>query len=1110
MQLNLSDLKTFFNDRYCVLELEVEDISIFKEGDIVNIVSGTYCTVSTSLENGGQVKECRACFKTGQYKNEYNAHSADSICRVKEITGKNLLIEMLYNVSRILHNELFLDGMSIAVVDEALRGSSVTEFNNDIQSKYKFSIGKHSYFLVGRFLEGRNDDTFILVNPLEKKFLPVVTKNLSDLQLDSDNEIDSKRMLCIEKKPQNLCNYSSFQFSLFRGKIQIVDKTLKAQLKTGALAWIQNGGAKYVKIWDNYAEQEMQLIDEHCSNAGVLEFSAVSVNERGELVFEIKNSAAIPTFQEEVENAFGGQVEITTSKGYVFGGQLEPRANKRNEVTVSSDKYVAGSGSIRPSKYGSQVVHERRRRAASAILTSDAVNPCLAEILDGEKRSYIERKPQERLMLDEDIIRNIFPHDANERQRQAIEMAINTPDIAIIQGPPGTGKTRVIRAIFSHLQKYDKSKNSETKYLITAYQNDATFNAVEDMTDGFGLPIFIYARDDIAAGNQKQLKNWCEERAQAVMGKSNLDEKRDRKKSIRQLEFMRNTLTVNCTYQQAKDYLESFLREAKLCLNNIEEEKRFGEKTDVVRQAMYKIEVFIRKCAQRIYPKEERLIKYYIAQLPTNPVQIADGKDLIKDIILYISSDEYYSILLKDEIVSLRDVAKKPLLQKEDYCRLKDIKIQMALKLKQRSNILPTESENISTQMDKIISFLDEERLATKDEILLDYIDEMQSPTEELAQSIKEYQAINAATHQRTLGKELFLGGELPKFKAVLVDEAARSCPCDLMIPLACSEEKIILVGDEKQLPQFLDANTVAKLAGELNENEIDDLKKELAGEDGEKKSLFSVSMFEYLIKKVARKFNDRDGLNRVVMLDSQYRMPPTLGNFISEQFYGGKLNNGSDFIGKDKKVPDRFKQNYPIIKDLNMIWIDVPKATGNKEHKIGHSYIREGEIEAIFSVLKKIGDDFIAKNEKLRKDDREKIGIITGYSAQRGYIEEKLGDEKWARLRDYIEVGTIDSFQGKEFDIVFLSCVRTGGYGFLNIKEQDSDDFKLSRAGKQRTCVAFSRAKKCMIVVWDSDMVSGVHEKAAKEAVPSFVEFYKACHGKRDNVCDVIKWSEL
>lgn len=1109
MRLNFSDLKTFFNDRYCVFELEVEDISIFKEGDLVNIATGAYCTVLTSLENGGQVKECRACFKTGLYENEYNAHSAAAICRVKEITGNNLLIEMLYNVSRILHNELFLDGMSIAVVDDALRGSTVTEFNNDIQSKYKFSIGEHSYFLVGRFLESRNEDTFILVNPTEKKFLPVVTKNLSDLQLESDNGNGSKKILCIEKKPQNLCNFSSFQFSLFRGNIQIVDKTVKAQLKTGTLAWIQNGGAKYVKIWDNYAEQEMQLIDEHCSNAGVLEFSAVNVNERGELVFEIKNSAAIPTFQEEVEN-FGGQVEITTSKGYVFNGQLEPRANKRNEVTVSSDKYVTGSGSIKPGKYGSQVVHDRRRRAASAILTSDAVNPCLAEILDGEKRSYIERTHSEHLMLDEDIIRNIFPNDANERQRQAIEMAINTPDIAIIQGPPGTGKTRVIRAIFSHLQKYDKSKNSETKYLITAYQNDATFNAVEDMTDGFGLPIFIYAREDITAGNHKQLKNWCEERAQAVTEKSNLDKKRERKKSIRQLEYIRNTFTLNCTYQQAKDCLESFLREAKFSLNDIEEEKRFGEKADVVRLAMNKIAAFIRKCDQRIYPKEERLIKYYIMQLPTNSVQIADGKDLIKNIIIYISSDDYYSILLKDEIASLKDVAKKSLLHREDYRRLKDIKIQMALKLKQRSNILPAESENIISQMDKIINFLNEERLATKEEILLDYIDEMQSPTEELAQSIKEYQAINAATHQRTLGKELFLGGELPKFKAVLVDEAARSCPCDLMIPLACSEEKIILVGDEKQLPQFLDANTVARLADELNENEIEDLKKELAGEDGEKKSLFSVSMFEYLIKKVARKFNDRDGINRVVMLDSQYRMPPTLGNFISEQFYGGKLNNGSDFIGKDRKVPDRFKQSYSVIKDLNMVWIDVPKAAGNKEHKIGYSYIREGEIEAIFSVLNKIGDDFINRNEKLRKDDREKIGIITGYSAQRGYIEEKLGNEKWARWRDYIEVGTIDSFQGKEFDIVFLSCVRTGGYGFLDIREQDSDDFKLSRAGKQRTCVAFSRAKKCMIVVWDSNMVSGTNEKAAMEAVPSFVEFYKACRNKRDNVCDVIKWSEL
>lgn len=1105
MGLNFSDLKTFFNNRYYLLELEAEEPSLFREGDLITVNSGAYCTVATSPENGGQFKECRACFKTKQYESDYNAHSADCICRIKEITGNILTVEMLYNPARILHNELFADGMSIAVVDEALKGVSASEFDNEFQQNFKFKIGEHSYFLVGRFLESRKDDTFILVDPLKKQYLSVVTKNLSDLQLESDDENDTKKMLVIERKQKNLCNVSSFQFSLFRGGIQLVDKTEKAQLKAGTLAWLNNGGGKYVKIWKQYAEQEMLLIDESFREAGVLEFSAVRINDRDELVFKIENSAAIPTFCNVVENAFGGQVEIVMSSGFVFGGQLEVRANNRNEITVSSEKQTAGRGHILPNKYGSQVVFERRQRASDAILNSYAVNPCLAMILDGEKRSSAEQKLPERIELDEAIIKDIFPYGANKSQRDAIKMAINTPDIAIIQGPPGTGKTRVIRAIFRHLQKYDMAKNDEVKHLITAYQNDAAFNAVENMTDGFGLPIFLYARADVAAGNLRQLKAWCNEREQAVSSKFNLQDKRERKERIGRLKFISNAFGEPCTFQQAIDKLNCFLLEVGECLK---EKSLQDSYDDAMHTYMRKIQALIRKFEQRIRRGEEYVIKGYIAKLPTSSVQIADGTDFVKNILIYISSDSGYADLFKDELAALKEIMQKSILQKEDYARLKDIKVQMALKLKQKDKLTIAERAETALQMRKIIELLNDKRLETKDEILLDYIDDM-LPTEELSQAIQKYQTINAATHQRTLGQELFSGKELPKFKSILVDEAARSCPCDLMIPLACSEEKIILVGDENQLPQFLNATTVEKLAGELDENELKDLKRELAGEAGERKSFFSVSMFEYLKENVASRFKSKDGQVRVIKLLQQYRMPPTLGEFVSEQFYNGDVENGTDFL-EGRKVPERFIQKYPLIGGLNMVWVDVPRHGNTEQPPGGPSYFRNGEINAIFTILEKIGGKFLSENERLKKEDREKIGIITGYSAQRGRIEERLLETKWDRLREYIEVGTIDSFQGKEFDIVFLSCVRTEKYGFLNIKEQDKDDFKLSRAGSQRTCVAFSRARKCMIVVWASEMVSGKSEKKAKECVPAFVEFYKECKEEKDGVCKVLKWSDL
>ena len=40
-------------------------------------------------------------------------------------------------------------------------------------------------------------------------------------------------------------------------------------------------------------------------------------------------------------------------------------------------------------------------------------------------------------------------------QISALDIALNTPDIAVVQGPPGTGKTRVLAALQSRLSELE-------------------------------------------------------------------------------------------------------------------------------------------------------------------------------------------------------------------------------------------------------------------------------------------------------------------------------------------------------------------------------------------------------------------------------------------------------------------------------------------------------------------------------------------------------------------------------------------------------------------------------------------------------------------------------
>ena len=78
---------------------------------------------------------------------------------------------------------------------------------------------------------------------------------------------------------------------------------------------------------------------------------------------------------------------------------------------------------------------------------------------------------------------------------------------------------------------------------------------------------------------------------------------------------------------------------------------------------------------------------------------------------------------------------------------------------------------------------------------------------------------------------------------------------------------------------------------------------------------------------------------------------------------------------------------------------------------------------------------------------------MISFYRGQANLIQEKLDNHN---LKDVsYKVGTVDAFQGMEFDVVFLSVVRTNkkaNFGFLT--------------SFNRMCVSMSRQKKALIVV--------------------------------------------
>ena len=150
------------------------------------------------------------------------------------------------------------------------------------------------------------------------------------------------------------------------------------------------------------------------------------------------------------------------------------------------------------------------------------------------------------------------------------------------------------------------------------------------------------------------------------------------------------------------------------------------------------------------------------------------------------------------------------------------------------------------------------------DNVLFEFMSELESNPAEVSLVVQSYSYAYAATAQqsdktdirRAKGLRREHSDKLAEYDSVIVDEAARVNPCDLMIPIAQARDRVILVGDHRQLPHMYDEEVFEALRDsgvEISEGDIQG------------------SMFEHILAKV-KYLSKRDGINRFVTLDEQYR----------------------------------------------------------------------------------------------------------------------------------------------------------------------------------------------------------------------------------------------
>lgn len=251
------------------------------------------------------------------------------------------------------------------------------------------------------------------------------------------------------------------------------------------------------------------------------------------------------------------------------------------------------------------------------------------------------------------------------------------------------------------------------------------------------------------------------------------------------------------------------------------------------------------------------------------------------------------------------------------------------------------------------------------------------------------------------------------KYHTLVIDEAGQALEPACWIPIL-KAEKLILAGDHCQLPPTIKSEEAAKKG-------------------------LRTTLMEKLVKLYPE---------AVTLLEEQYRMNELIMRYPSKVFYDDKLH-------AHETVAHR-----TMFADDNAVAFVDTAGCGFNEKSEGLSISNPEEAALLF---KHLIHYCATLDDKAPSTELPTIAIISPYKQQIYELKEQL--QHTPALQKYagnISINTIDSFQGQERDIVYVSLTRsndTGIIGFLS-------DIR-------RMNVAMTRARKKLVVVGDSATLS-------------------------------------
>uniref|UniRef100_A0A3B4WP45 RNA helicase n=1 Tax=Seriola lalandi dorsalis TaxID=1841481 RepID=A0A3B4WP45_SERLL len=281
-----------------------------------------------------------------------------------------------------------------------------------------------------------------------------------------------------------------------------------------------------------------------------------------------------------------------------------------------------------------------------------------------------------------------------------------------------------------------------------------------------------------------------------------------------------------------------------------------------------------------------------------------------------------------------------------------------------------------------------------------------------------------------------YVTGGIPPghYTYIFVDEAGQAAETECIIPIAGLLKpdtcQLVLAGDPKQLGPII-TSRMAKKHG----------------------------MGEHYVYGVYSTETRVGCVNRfVTKLLRNYRSHRAILTIPNELFYKGELLPHAP----KKKCNSYCKWNRLPKEGFPLIFHGV--AGINERDANNPSLYNVAEVEVLKEYLKSIFDHLHKKG--VTKIQSGEIGIITPYRKQVEKIQTALQMDKDLRKEDLenIEVGSVEQFQGKEFNVILVSTVRSNPKLSAQ-KERFTLGFV---SNEKRFNVAMTRAQALLIVVGD------------------------------------------